>query len=424
MKKTLQNLLVITAICLSAPLLHAQGTTAFTYQGQLRDTGTNANGTYTMIFKLYDSAGGGNEIGGAVTISPTLANGLFTVNLDYGAGAFDGSNRWLDITVQSGSESEELSPRVQVLPTPYAIFANTANSASNLLGILPASQLTNALESAQLSGTYANALTFNNSANNFSGNGSGLNNVDALLFDGLTSSNYVTLDDLTNYALLDDLTNYAELDDLTNYVSFDDWAPWTISVGDVRGNDESLLFSNDSGLQMALTADGSLQTASDIGCPGNIDAEGNINVHGAIFLSQIDTFTDIPNIQVNAANFNVNGVVMANDFENSSDRSLKENFRPVDTYEVLDRVANLPISNWNFKADSGTTHIGPMAQDFHAAFNVGRDNKHIATVDEGGVALAAIQGLNGKLKEKDAQIDALNKRLADLERLVKMSAQK
>jgi hypothetical protein len=65
-----------------------------------------------------------------------------------------------------------------------------------------------------------------------------------------------------------------------------------------------------------------------------------------------------------------------------------------------------------------------MAQDFYAAFNVGTDDKHIATVDEDGVALAAIQGLNEKLKDKDARIEALEKRLADLEQLVKTSAQK
>ena len=69
-----------------------------------------------------------------------------------------------------------------------------------------------------------------------------------------------------------------------------------------------------------------------------------------------------------------------------------------------------------------------MAQDFYAAFNVGTDEKHINTVDEGGVALAAIQGLNEKLKEddaqKDAQIKALEKRLADLELLVEPTGQK
>ena len=104
----------------------AQGTTAFTYQGQLRDGGTNANGTYTMQFKLYDALTGGNQIGSAIINSPTLVNGLFSVNLDFGAGAFTGNARWLDITVTNGGAAQTLSPRVQVLPTPYAQFAAVA----------------------------------------------------------------------------------------------------------------------------------------------------------------------------------------------------------------------------------------------------------------------------------------------------------
>jgi len=109
----------------------AQGTTAFTYQGQLSDTGTNANGAYAMIFNLYDAASGGDLIGGPITNSATLANGLFSVNLDFGAGAFNGAARWLDITVQCGTNCETLAPRVQVLPSPYALFAAVASNVTN-----------------------------------------------------------------------------------------------------------------------------------------------------------------------------------------------------------------------------------------------------------------------------------------------------
>lgn len=111
--------------------LQAQETTAFTYQGQLHDNGTNANGIYTMIFALYDSVSAGNQIGSSVTMSPTLRNGLFTVNLDFGPGAFNGFARWLDITVSNGPDTQELSPRVQVLSTPYAQFATTAGTVSS-----------------------------------------------------------------------------------------------------------------------------------------------------------------------------------------------------------------------------------------------------------------------------------------------------
>jgi hypothetical protein len=89
---------------------------------------------------------------------------------------------------------------------------------------------------------------------------------------------------------------------------------------------------------------------------------------------------------------------------------------------VLAKVAALPVSRWNYKEDKTQEHIGPMAQDFHAAFAVGPDDKHITTTDEGGVALAAIQGLNEIVQQKDARINELEKRLADLEKVVQSLA--
>ena len=84
----------------------AQGTTAFTYQGQLHDGGTNANGAYTMMFKLYDAVTSGNQIGSTITTNPTLANGLFSVNLDFG-GSVQRRARWLDITVTNGGTTQD-----------------------------------------------------------------------------------------------------------------------------------------------------------------------------------------------------------------------------------------------------------------------------------------------------------------------------
>ena len=103
---------------------------------------------------------------------------------------------------------------------------------------------------------------------------------------------------------------------------------------------------------------------------------------------------------------------------NASDRNAKENFKAVDTQEVLAKVAALPLSRWNYKEDKTSEHLGPMAQDFYAAFNVGPDDKHITTVDEGGVALAAIQGLNQKLEEQRAENALLKQRLEALEQFI------
>jgi len=70
------------------------------------------------------------------------------------------------------------------------------------------------------------------------------------------------------------------------------------------------------------------------------------------------------------------------------------------------------VSRWNYKEDTASEHIGPMAQDFYAAFNVGPDDKHIATVDADGVALAAIQGLNEKVEVGSQKAEA---RIRELE---------
>jgi len=88
-------------------------------------------------------------------------------------------------------------------------------------------------------------------------------------------------------------------------------------------------------------------------------------------------------------------------------------------------VSSLPISEWSYTTERGVRHVGPMAQDFYAAFNVGEDDRHITSIDEDGVALAAIKALNArverrdalldaKLAAKDARIDALQRQMANL----------
>jgi hypothetical protein len=83
-------------------------------------------------------------------------------------------------------------------------------------------------------------------------------------------------------------------------------------------------------------------------------------------------------------------------------------------------------AGWNYKTDrADRKHIGPMAQDFHDAFQLdGDDDKHISVVDEGGVALSAIQGLNQKLNEKEAEIQDLKQSVTDLKKQVQSLAEK
>ena len=102
------------------------------------------------------------------------------------------------------------------------------------------------------------------------------------------------------------------------------------------------------------------------------------------------------------------GLGLALQSSQQSDRNVKREFAPVDTANILNRVAQLPITTWSYKAeDQSVRHIGPMAQDFAAMFGVGQDDKHINMVDANGIALAAIQALYEKIYERDAQIAEL-----------------
>lgn len=93
----------------------------------------------------------------------------------------------------------------------------------------------------------------------------------------------------------------------------------------------------------------------------------------------------------------------------------KEGRRPVDVHEVLSKLASLPITTWNYKTDDPSIrHIGPMAQDFAAAFKVGDSDKHIHLNDAVGVAFAAIQALNEIVESRIEEVAALQQELATI----------
>jgi len=104
-----------------------------------------------------------------------------------------------------------------------------------------------------------------------------------------------------------------------------------------------------------------------------------------------------------------------------SDRNVKENFAPVDSREILDKVGSMSITTWNYKTqDASVRHIGPMAQDFFAVFGLGVDEKHIATVDADGVAFAAIQALYEITKKQESEISGLKDELAKMQKQIEI----
>jgi len=98
-----------------------------------------------------------------------------------------------------------------------------------------------------------------------------------------------------------------------------------------------------------------------------------------------------------------------------SDRNMKDHFAAVDSEKLLSRLAAIPISTWNYKSqDASIRHMGPMAQDFYAAFGLGDSDKSISTLDTDGVALAGVQGLYQRSEKQAEQITQLQKENATL----------
>ena len=127
---TIQGTVLLLFLALTLQLTaFAQGT-AFTYQGRLQSNGSSASGTYNLTFSLFNTNTSGVAIAVPVTNNAVLVtNGLFTVLIDFGIGAFTGTSNWLEIAVETngGVSFTTLTPRQQLTPVPYAINAeNTA----------------------------------------------------------------------------------------------------------------------------------------------------------------------------------------------------------------------------------------------------------------------------------------------------------
>jgi hypothetical protein len=181
MKTTNRTKFTMLAGMLSAlslqPSAFSQGT-AFTYQGRLTENSAPAAGVYDLRFAIHDAAVNGNRVAGPLTNPPTtVSNGLFTATLDFGAGVFDGSTRWLEIGVRGngGDAFIILHPRQALTPTPYAMTARSVT------GVVP---------SGSLVGTYSSAVTFSNTGNSYTGNGAGLSGVNAATLGGLNANQF------------------------------------------------------------------------------------------------------------------------------------------------------------------------------------------------------------------------------------------
>ena len=144
--------------------------TGFTYQGQLKQGGAPYNGTADFEIRLFETSGGVTQVAGPLlATNVTVAQGVFTVDIDFGAVVFNGDERWLQIAVTAPSTNgagpfTTLVPRQAVKPAPYALHA------------------------LSLAGAQPHAVFFTNSANQFTGVHSGV----GVGLTGLNATNIAT----------------------------------------------------------------------------------------------------------------------------------------------------------------------------------------------------------------------------------------
>ena len=198
-------MLGVTALL--AVLTHTQGAgvgTGFTYQGQLLENGTPANGLFDVQFGLYDSPSAGAPCADILTLEMIrVENGVFTATLDFGTNAFGGNGCWLEIGVRpSGVNGTHvvLVPRQPLTATPYSVYTLKAES---LAGPLPVSQLPGSVARLDEDQVFTGTVTFGGNvivgtpgggaamnvggtveAQSFTGDGGGLSNIVA---DALTA---------------------------------------------------------------------------------------------------------------------------------------------------------------------------------------------------------------------------------------------
>ena len=433
----------------------------FTYQGQLSTGDGPANGLYDFSFRLYTAptGGGGSPVTAITNSAVAVSNGWFITSINFNAtNLFDGTAYWLSIQVRTNGSTggfTALQPRQLLVATPYASYARNA-------------ALATAATALQGNGAVAGTNILNatiTSANLASDIGVWTQTPDGIFYNGGGNVGIGTTTPGTTLEVHGDAAHggvaIRALSDkpwgaqiaisATNVANGHDWRLTSTGGTAVEGQGKLVFRDGTTGfdaLVIATNGDVNLGTVSnyDLTVASRVLAiAGDTNAAyypGTAGLALDDTagnvwglatFTD-GNLHIFKAagagggntlvlpTVSVAGEVTCTAMNVTSDRVAKEGFQPVDAREVLEKVTRLPITQWQYKTQADARHIGPMAQDFHSAFGVGRDDKHIATVDEEGVALAAIQGLNEKLeerlREKEGHIEALEDSVAELKQRV------
>jgi hypothetical protein len=157
---------------------------------------------------------------------------------------------------------------------------------------------------------------------------------------------------------------------------------------------------------------------------GTASPAANLDIHTSVDLSTpanvlrvMNTGTGVDPAQQDRFTIDSAGNVLARGtISQLSSRFAKENFQDTNGRVLLAKLEQMPISSWNYRgAPAQERHLGPVAEDFHAAFGLGASERFVSVTDEAGVALASVKALQQEIKQRDERIEALEQRLQALE---------
>jgi hypothetical protein len=419
----------LNAFCVAVALLATAGGLLaapgiVTYQGMVRDNGANFNGVGHFKFALNVP---GRNAEAVVTLQKYMNTGFNTVS---------------SIKVTDGGSGYTTAPSVTLLsdglPFGATAAATVANGAVVAINLIQNGVVSGGITIAIGPPTGAGGTAWSNDGTSTNGSepqSATLVTVSNGLFTvGLGDTNQISMNPLDLSVFADqnlrlqiwfaDGANPSAPLNPAQTLTWSPYAAYAASAGQLTGGDNGSVQVDPNGYIRLNDAPIFLREGTDtnhgLAYTGSTITNfggGSYQIDGPVLWGYSGGIlgTREGGIDSAALIWSRNSVTVYGTFNNASDRNGKQDFKPITPAEVLKKVEQLPLSEWSYKTDAATRHIGPMAQDFHAAFAIGTDDKHIAPMDESGVALAAIQALSQELKAKDAEMQQLKQRLERLE---------
>lgn len=440
------------------------------YQGVLADNNGDPvpNASYQIHFALYYTATGGTPVWQeSQTIS--TSKGIFNVLL----GSVDSLNvpfgvqYWLGVSVAGGAE---MVPRTQLSPSPYSMRAQSLDDPNGNAIVASGTYVPNYIipyaEANTIGGGRGNRIQGSELSTISGGKNNTIENAAYYAFIGGGFQNVIDGDDYSTIGGGFQNRNRGQFAVIAggykNYISRQ--AQHSFIGGGLENADSGYTSAIVGGMTNTATGECSfvgagqsnVASGTNAAIPGglqNVAAGENSFAagrrakanHANTFVWGDGTSGDVTSSASNQWTVRSSGGVRlftnstmtsgvqlsagGNAWSSVSDRKLKESFKVIDTQDILHRLISIPITNWGYKSENPSIrHIGPVAQDFWAAFGLGNDSLRISTIDADGVAFAALQGLYKLVCEKDNVITAhendiqqLKDRVVTLELLIRSS---